>query len=121
MELNFLCHFPVCDAKHLDETWGGAQTAKHPDVFKDPDVWCQVNKTSKVFYNFFHLHPDVCCHIDTELICSVTIMVFFNIICHYLNPFFTKLSLKSLPNLFMDKTKIVPAEMRYRVPCKFIT
>lgn len=76
----------------------GRETLKNPDVFKDPDVWCQVNKTSRISTNFFHFHPDVWCHIDTVLICSAVITVFFNIICQYLNPFFTKLSRKILFN-----------------------
>lgn len=74
----------------------GRETLKNPNVFKDPDVWCQVNRTSRIFTNFFHSRPDVWCHIDTVLICSAIITMFFNIICQYLNPFFNKLSLKIL-------------------------
>lgn len=58
----------------------------------------------KVFYYFFsHFHPDVWCHIDTLLICLVVITVFFNIICQYLDPFFTILFLKFLFNSFMGE------------------
>lgn len=59
------------------------------------------------FYNFFfHFHPDVWCHIDTVLICSVIITMFFNIICQYFNPFFTKSSLTILFNSFIaENTK----------------
>lgn len=64
-------------------------------------MWCQVNKTSRIFTNFFHCRPDVWCHINTVLICSILITMFFNVICQYWNSFFTRLSLKILPfNLF---------------------
>lgn len=98
----------------------GRETLKNPDVFKDPDVWCQVNKTSRISTNFFHFHPDVWCHIDTVLICSAVITVFFNIICQYLNPFFTKLSRKILfnsctgenTNFFFPETKNMMPSVR---------
>ena len=85
-------YLSIPDAKHPDKTW-----EKNPDVCKDPDVWCQVNKTSRIFTNFSHFPPDVWCHLNTVLICSIIITMFFNIICQYLNSFFTKLSLKILP------------------------
>lgn len=92
----------------------GRERVKSPDVFKDPDVWCQVNKTSRFFTIFFpHFHPDVWCHKDTVLICSVIITVLFNIICQCLNPSFTKLFLKILLNSFMgENTRIFSLEAK---------
>lgn len=87
-------HLSVHDAIIQIKPW--RKKVKSPDVFRDPDAWYQVNKTSRFFTIFFYFLPDVWCHTDTVLICSVIITVFFNIICQYLNPFFTKLFLKNL-------------------------